>query len=34
MILYIREKRAEVEEIDSAITIEKDSPQAPKGQIF
>ena len=34
MILYIREKRAEVEEIDSAMPIEKDSPPAPKGQIY
>ena len=34
MILCIREKRAEVEEIDSAMPIEKDSPPAPKGQIY
>ena len=34
MILSIREKRAEVVEVDSAIPIEKDSAPAPKGQIF
>ena len=34
MILSIREKRAEVVEVDSAIQIEKDSAPAPKGQIF
>ena len=34
MILSIREKRAEVDEVDSAILIEKDSAPAPKGQIF
>ena len=34
MISSIREKRAEVVEVDSAIPIEKDSAPAPKGQIF
>ena len=34
MISSIREKRAEVDEVDSAILIEKDSAPAPKGQIF
>ena len=34
MILSIREKRAEVVEVDSAIPIEKDSAPTPKGQIF
>ena len=34
MISSIREKHAEVEEVDSAILIEKDSAPAPKGQIF
>ena len=34
MILSIREKRAEVEEVDSTKTVEKDSGPAPKGKIF
>ena len=34
MISSIREKRAEVEEVDSITTTEKDSAPAPKGQVL